>query len=552
MSGLRRFANGTLGNLVVGLVLALIAFALLRWQKGALSWSDPGNERIAAALGVVALYLGCCALLWYRRRRAHRPVEKNTVVATAVIEQRSDEAPLLVVFASQTGFAEQLAGQTAQSLRAAGTAVSLRSMSDLDDATLAVTTRALFIVSTTGEGDAPDSAARFVRDMLEKELSLSQLRYGVLALGDSEYVNYCAFGHRVDQWLRHRGATALFDPVEVDNGDEGALRNWQHQLGLIAGSPDVADWQAPRYAHWRLAERRLLNPGSAGDPCFHLALEPAEPAALQWSAGDIAEIGPCNAPQEVAAVLAALALDATAAVEVDGRSEVLADVLARSYLPTIGESTGRSAQAIAAALKPLPHREYSIASIPSDGSIHLLLRQMRRPDGSLGIGGGWLTEYAPLGGDIALRVRTNSNFHAPPDARPLILIGNGTGLAGLRALLKQRVAAAQRRNWLVFGERNAGHDFYYRDEIESWQASGALELLDLAFSRDQAERVYVQQRLREAADALRSWVAQGAAIYVCGSLEGMAPGVDKVLRDVLSVAVLEQMTADARYRRDVY
>src|SRR5690606_25809313 len=126
-------------------------------------------------------------------------------------------------------------------------------------------------------------------------------------------------------------------------------------------------------------------------------------------------------------------------------------------------------------------RDYSIASIPSDGSLHLLVRQERRSDGSLGVASGWLTQTAPLGAIVDLRLRAHANFRLGDNAaRPLILIGNGTGLAGLRGLLKARGARGQpSRNWLIFGERNAEHDFFPRDEIAQWQATGVLERADI-------------------------------------------------------------------------
>jgi sulfite reductase (NADPH) flavoprotein alpha-component len=387
-----------------------------------------------------------------------------------------------------------------------------------------------------------------VRNVLDASADLRGLHYGVLALGDRDYRNYCGFGHRLDNWLRRSDAEPLFDLVEVDNGDEGALRHWQHHLGQLAGDADLPDWSAPEYAHWRLRERRRLNPGSVGGACFHLELEPVEGALPAWCAGDIAEVGPCNAPSAVDAWLRELALDGDSTID-DGS---LRDLLARSALPAIDELHGLDTRALIARLRPLPHREYSIASIPRDGAIHLLVRRMLRPDGSPGLGSGWLTEHAPLGSDIALRIRANPNFHAPDDNRPLILIGNGSGIAGLRALLKQRIATGAHRNWLLFGERNAAHDFHYRDEILHWQEQGFIERLDLAFSRDQPERIYVQQRLAESVVQLRAWVAHGAALYVCGSLEGMAPGVHAALVESLGGDVVERLQVEGRYRRDVY
>jgi sulfite reductase (NADPH) flavoprotein alpha-component len=149
-------------------------------------------------------------------------------------------------------------------------------------------------------------------------------------------------------------------------------------------------------------------------------------------------------------------------------------------------------------------------------------------------------------------VRVNRNFHAPADDRPLLLLGNGTGLAGLRALIKARRAAGRRRNWLVFGERNAAHDWFCREEIDAWRADGTLERVDAVFSRDQADRRYVQHHLRDEAQAVRAWADAGAAIYVCGSLQGMAGGVDAALQDILGAARLQAMQRDGRYRRDVY
>lgn len=448
------------------------------------------DARLFSAAAVALAYFALC----YRYLGRRSQVE----VAAAPIAT----APTLVTFASQTGFAERLAQQTVESLRSAGMQVELHSIAHLTPALMSQFERVLFVVSTTGEGDAPDPAAKFVRDVSRATPGAFQsLSYAVLALGDREYTNFCAFGHRLDGWLRQLGAQPLFDVVEVDNGDEGALRHWQHFLSLLCGSPDLPDWEKPQYEAWELASRRLVNPGSEGNPCYHIALRPMNRELPVWHAGDIAEVGP---------------------------------------RASIDDAT------------VLPHREYSIASIPADGEIHLLVRQMRRPSGELGIGSGWLTHHAIEGTAIALRIRTNSNFHLPGDTRPILFIGNGTGIAGLRALIKARAAAGQQRNWLIFGERHATLDYFYRDDLERWRTEGVLEELDLVFSRDQAERRYVQHRLLERADLLRRWIADGASVYVCGSLEGMAPAVDAALRTVLGDQAIEQLIAAGRYRRDVY
>ncbi|MGJ7903783.1 sulfite reductase subunit alpha [Lysobacter sp. 1R34A] len=541
----RRFDLGVLGNLLVVLALAALALGLSQWQAEPLRWSFPGRGRLWAAGAVVALYVGFVAAIAVSRAQRARARALPAISA----QQRGD---WLVAFASQTGFAEQLARRSYDALRSAGLRANLAVLGSLDAAQLAQYPRVLFIVSTTGEGDAPDSAAGFARRAMAQTGELAATRYGVLALGDREYAEYCAFGHRLDHWLRHSGAQPLFDLVEVDNGDPGALRHWQHHLGLLAGRTDLPDWSAPEYRPWRLRERLLSNPGSVGGPVFRLGLVPADGAALDWHAGDIAEIGPRNSAADVAQWLATLGLDGAEIVRHEDVQEPLSALLARSRLPDPNAMQGQSAQAVADALKLLSHREYSIASVPADGSLQLLVRQMRHDDGRYGYGSGWLTHHAAVGAAIDLRIRSNPSFHAPSDARPLLLIGNGTGLAGLRALLKTRIAAGHTRNWLLFGERNAACDLHYRDELDAWQAAGAIERVDYAFSRDGATRTYVQDVLRAHLDAVRDWIAQGAAVYVCGSLEGMAPGVEAVLHEAVGVDALETMAADGRYRRDVY
>jgi sulfite reductase (NADPH) flavoprotein alpha-component len=177
---------------------------------------------------------------------------------------------------------------------------------------------------------------------------------------------------------------------------------------------------------------------------------------------------------------------------------------------------------------------------------------MYRPNGELGLGSRWLTQDAAIGQEILLRIRSNPNFHLPDHDAPLILIGNGTGIAGLRSLLKARVERGRRRNWLIFGERNAAFDGFYVDELEAWQAAGFLPKLDLVYSRDGGERRYVQQRLAESAAELREWVDDGSYIFVCGSLEGMAPGVHAVLVETLGTNTVQALTEMGRYRRDVY
>lgn len=478
---------------------------------------------------------------------------RGGVHARATVPTDAAGDTLLVAWASQTGFAAALAERSAAMLRAGGRPARVLPLDQVDGACLAGARQVLFVASTTGEGDPPDHALSFLRQMQDNVAGagLAHLEYALLALGDRSYDDYCGFGRQLDHWLRARGARPLFDRVEVDNADEAALRHWQYELGRIGGDSAGADWSAPAYARWRLVARERLNPGSQGGPVHALALMPADGGLPPWQPGDIAEIGPRNPAVRVGQWLQALGLDTTAGVDAGNGPEPLAGLLARSGLPAADSVRGLSPQALATGLQRLPHREYSIASIPAEGRLQLLVREMYGEDGSPGLGSGWLCRHAPLESDIDLRIRPNPGFHPPSPELPLVLVGNGTGMAGLRAHLAARIAAGARRNWLLFGERNAGCDLFFGDELRRWQDAGWLARLDLAFSRE-GDRAYVQDRLQAAAAELVTWVDQGAVILVCGSADTMAPGVDAALAAILGGERRDSLREQGRYRRDVY
>ncbi|OPA94216.1 flavodoxin [Pseudomonas fluorescens] len=511
----------------------------------------PGRIILTVSSLMMPLFFITGWLLYLDRRRKKRQVRD----ARKGLGANQSHAPAwLIGFASQSGFAEQLAWQTAAQLQAAGLPVKVQPLGSVSQSDLSQSENALFVVSTFGDGEAPDSARGFERSVLGQDLSLKGLNYSMLALGDRQYEHFCGFARRLHFWLTNQGGNALFAPVEVDSGDTLALQTWQQQLGQLTGHAPATVWQPAQYENWTLSQRTLLNRGSVGADVYLLGLTP--PSAQTWLAGDLVEILPRNGPWALEHFLAGLGLTGSDGVLVDDLPQTLNQALTTRQLPdNRAHLVGLHAQALVNALVPLGMREYSIASIASiasDGVLELIVRQERHPDGSLGLGSGWLTEHATLGSGISLRLRRNSGFHLPQAPVPLILLGNGTGLAGLRSLLKARIADGQQRNWLLFGERNIAHDYLCQDELQGWLASGDLALLDLAFSRDQEEKIYVQDRLRESADVLRKWLADGAAIYVCGSLQGMAAGVDQALHDILGSEAVERLIEQGRYRRDVY
>lgn len=464
-------------------------------------------SRLLWAAAVLAAYLLLCAAIAWRHARRTQAARRHIQALQDAAPDAAGQPVWCVAHASQTGQAEALALQTADALHAAGLPVRLLALGELRAQDLAGTARLLCIASTYGEGDPPDSAAPFVRQCMGRDdLDLSHLQVGVLALGDRDYAQFCGFGRALDGWLRARGARPLFDRIDVDNAAAADLARWRDALADVAGLAELPGWQAPAYTPWRLVASHHLNPGSPGRPLHHLVLQPVDGPLPDWQAGDLVQIQPPH---------------------LDGEA-----------------------------------RDYSIASVPQDGALHLVVREVQRPDGSPGRVSGWLTAPQRIGQPVPLRIRMHSGFRIGDNAgRPLLLIGNGSGIAGLRAHMRARIAQAQAAGrtaadtppmWLVFGERQAATDLLFADEIGGWQAAGWLQRVDRVFSRDADAHRYVQHRLDSAATELQAWVRDGGAVFVCGSREGMGAEVDAALTRILGEPTCQALQEQGRLRRDVY
>ncbi len=483
----------------------------------------------------------------YLKRRKQKRLTLAARQGVTPVDLDENAKPWLIAYASQTGVSEQLAWRTATALQEARQPATVKAVQQLTLADLQQTEQVLFVASTYGTGEAPDLASSFEKKILSGKADLRHLNYAVLALGSQEYPDsYCSFGHRIDQWLQQNGAQQLFTTIEVDNANNEHIQQWNTALAQVTRLELQAMGIDKTFDQWTLTQREILNPGSLGAPAFNIELIPEHEAI--WQAGDIAEIQPANSPERIQAFMQQH------------------NIAAGTQVPSMQQSIERALwdrdltqaepfDSMDQLLKQLPalaSREYSIASIPSQQVLRLVVRQQADANGNLGLGSGWLTQHAALNAPIALRIRSNESFHLIDDNRPIICIGNGTGIAGLMSLLSSRNRQEYTQNWLIFGERQREHDFFFAETIQAWLQMGTLKRLDLAFSRDQQEKVYVHHKLREQAEELKIWVAQGAVIYVCGSINGMASDVDQALTEILGETLLDQLRLDGRYRRDVY
>lgn len=434
------------------------------------------------AITSILVYSLLCVMVWWRYKK---------VVVDHLVSPRT----WLVAYASQTGQAQDLAEQSAHTLASAGLNVQLIPLNQLTPALLQQSERVLWVVSTYGEGDAPDMAQAFITQTLSKTLDLSHLHYAVLALGSRYYEQFCAFGLTIDNWLQTQGATACFKCVEVDNQDPLAIEQWRRQLVHLAGTDDTPDWIATDFDTYTLQRCELLNPQSQGAPVYYVTLATSEATNTTWQAGDLAQV---------------------------------------------------------AILNETP-RDYTIVSLAHEQNITLLVRLHYRSTGEQGAASSLLTQSA-LGTKISIRIRQHSSFHiAQNQYKPLILIVSGTGLAGALAHLRQRALQTPLAPcWLIFGERQREHDFLCQAEIMQHHTNGVISRLDVVFSRDGHALRYVQEVLLAQRHTLKKLLAQEAAIYVCGSLQGMGQGVDTALKSILGAEALMQLQAQGRYCRDVY
>lgn len=561
--------------------------------------STLSREATAAFSGLAWLLL---AAPWIWRRQALR----RGVSAT---RSASVDSPWWVAHASQSGQAQMLAERTVAHLRTRGCDARLLSIAQLDVAGLIAARRLLLLVSTTGEGDPPDTAAAFVRRVMAQTPDLGVLHFGLLALGDRSYSDYCAFGRVLDGWLQERGAKPLFGRIEVDDGDPQAIADWMHALEDAAlaskssismdhtghaPAPDRADSVSPmpvagviglhaipaptaagssiqkQWRGWVLHARHRLNPDSAAPALCDLELRPAEGGLPPWLPGDVAVLRPHNSKQTILRWLDRHGIEADAQVWIDGqqrlvldalRERVLDDDAAPSPVPSRRAVAGRQGHALSligpdpvgriARLPLLPVREYSIASTTAGGRLRLIVRLQNDEEGRPGLGSGTLLD-SPLGTRLEFRLRSNPGFRPPAPDVPLILIGAGSGLAGLLGLLEARAGLGSAGNWLLFGERDPQRDRVLDVELQVHVRSGLLQHLDRSFSRDASAPAYVQHALHLHATRLRDWLARGAHLRVCGSRSGMGEGVHATLIELLGEDAVDTLVAEGRYRREVF
>lgn len=541
----------------------------------------------------------------------------------------SNARQIHILYGSQTGNSESLAHDAGQAAKAHGLNPIILSLDEIEIDSFIALEYVLMITSTYGEGDMPDNA-QMLWDAVNthESITLSTMKYAILALGDTSYDLFCQAGIDWDQCLEKLGAQRLYDRIDCDVDFDNAAENWiSNVIPLMADGTtltiDSEKTESPtKYGRknpfpGKLIANRLLTSPDSSKEIRHYEISIAG-SELSYEAGDALNVVPVNCPQLVADIIKLIGCTGDENEPVNGILMPLTQALTDYFeikLPSkellafcakhSGDSVlnklladkdkdkdkeplthylwGRdtldlllqfpdmqfSAAEFLALLKPLQHRAYSISSSGKahPDTVHLTISSVRynshRRDHK-GVCSTYLADLTNNNAPIHCFFSPNKAFRVPENNDlPMIMVGPGTGIAPFRAFLQEReFRKAKGINWLFFGDRNASTDFIYQDEIEVMQQSKILTTLDLAFSRDQEKKIYVQDRMREKGAKLFSLLEQGAYFFVCGDAYRMAKDVDQALHDIIATeghlsvdqasAYINQMKKDKRYIRDVY
>lgn len=542
--------------------------------------------------------------------------------ATGATESKP-ATPVTILFGSQTGTAETISKKTAKQLKAANCDPKVVDMADVTPEDLKAVEHALVITSTYGEGDPPDNAmALHGALMADSAPRMEGLKFSVLGLGDSSYPDFCQCSKEFDTRLEALGATRISAMVECDGDPDEPFVEWiegvQAALGDSSAPAPVVEVDEEESGYSKknpfpakLLKTENLNKEGSSKATHHVEIS-LEGSGLSYEVGDALGVWPENNSRLVDEIIEAAGFMPEELTPLPDKSEgSIYDALRYHYdvsvlteafllacarlsadeeLREIVQSEERmkeyllgrglvdpivdfkvkfpTTEYLIAPLKQLQPRLYSISSSPKahEGEVHLTVGKVSYDTHGrkrLGVCSSFLAEHQSIA-PVKVYLHENKAFRLTEnDDAPVIMIGPGTGIAPFRAFLEEREARnAKGKNWLFFGDQHAATDFLYEEQIGGWLKSELLTRFDTAFSRDQAEKIYVQDKIIEQASTFYEWLEDGGCIYICGDASRMAKDVDVAIHRVVesaggksleeATAYVENLKKEKRYLRDVY
>ena len=545
----------------------------------------------------------------------------------ALTAHQSDVTPIVdILFGTQTGNAEGLAMDAAAVARTQGFQANVQGLDDISMDTFSSMKNVIITIATYGEGEMPDNASLFWESLNSSSMPrLSDMKFGVLGLGDTGYDEFCQAGKLIDMRLEQLGAYRLVDRLDCDVDYEDIASDWINKAIPLTNDgrskPTVVTdeklanvksiWNRKNPYPATLRVNKLLSGEQSLKEIRHFEIDLGD-SGITYDTGDALNIMPINDDELVKSILLRLNLpselvlvgeDMTladllkykyeistpsrnfiAAIEVQAGDDLLSHVLNNGdkqaladYLWTkdvldllnLNQDIKFTGSEFVGLLKPLQHRAYSISSSPKKhvGSVHLTVASVRWNSNDrehLGVCSTFLADRVDVNEKVGVFVSPNKAFRIPNNNdAPMIMVGPGTGIAPFRAFLEERQCiGAEGKNWLFFGDQTRSSDYIYEGELAALKDSGVLSRLDLAFSRDQDEKIYVQHKMSEHGKDLFEWLENGGYFYVCGDATRMAKDVDQALCDIASKwgnltadqarEYVNNLKREKRYLRDVY
>ena len=528
------------------------------------------------------------------------------------------------LFGTQTGNSETIAETAAEIAKNNNFSTKLSSLDDVSMEALQKMKNAVFVVSTYGEGEMPDNAHLFWESLSSSTApKLENLNFGVLALGDTGYDEFCNAGKMIDVRLEQLGAKRLIQRVDCDVDFETLSNEWidkiiprfnkDEKIELKKTEIDESKviWNKKKPYMAEISKNKILSGSGSNKEIRHYEID-LKDSGITYEVGDTLNVIPQNNQKLVNLILEKLHIDENFIPS--GENETMQNLLLKKYeistpnkmlieeivkksknndvrrilssddkekldsflwgkdildLLNLDEKINFESEEFLGFLKPLQPRAYSISSSLKmhQNQVHLTISSVRWKEKERihnGVCSTYLADMESPFSKIGVYISQNKSFRVPEnDSAPIIMIGPGTGIAPFRAFLEERkVRGGNGKNWLFFGDQTRKNDFIYEEEIIGFKKSGILTKLDLAFSRDQKEKVYVQHKMLESSKKFFTWLEDGAYIYVCGDAKFMAKDVDKAIHEIIQKEgclkpesakdYVNDLKRQKRYLRDVY
>lgn len=510
-----------------------------------------------------------------------------------------------ILYGTETGNSKKVATAFATQAKKSGITVKLTSLDQYRLNDLAKEEYAFFVISTQGDGEPPLTAKKFYDHIHQQNMALDKMKYGVLALGDTSYPLFCKAGEDVDAQLTKLGAKCVvpLQKCDTDYAEDAAAWFSQVMRLLSTGSgsvsvsaPSAKPSKGKKNYTGTILTNLNLNDRDSNKQTHHIEI--GVDGELHYEPGDSIGFIPRNKKEVVEAILSVTGADADTLIEFRKEKYTIAGALTskiniihlpervvKQYAAIVQQEipdtridlldllriypVKDAAQfgEVLKVLEPMAPRLYSVSSSPEahSGEVHITVARDKfnvNDEIKYGLCSDYLSQLG-VDNTVEFYVHKNSQFKLPAPDKDVIMIGPGTGIAPFRSFIAERDAVgAAGRNWLFFGDQRFTSDFLYQTEIQNWADTGVLTRVNLAFSRDQRSKLYVQHKMLEQAAELWNWIEGGSYIYICGAKAPMSADVENTLLQIIeryggksvaeAQAYLDKLREEGRYLLDVY